>query len=197
MARKPRPIDPTDGPIPAFAFDLRKVREQAGEPTYRALATLAGFSATTLSDAAGGVRLPSLEVTLAYVGACGGDVTAWELRWRELDRELSAPAAAADPDRDPDASLAAAPDAAAPGAQAGRGALATAAPPAAVPDVTAPAPDTVSSGPARSLLPPWARWWAGGPAGSRGPGGGGGGRRAPRPPTTGGPPTGGGRGLPR
>ncbi|MDH6135612.1 hypothetical protein P3T37_005028 [Kitasatospora sp. MAA4] len=89
MARRPRPIDPTDGPLPAFAYDLRTVREEAGNPTYRALAGLAGFSATTLSDAAGGVRQPSLEVTLAYVGACGGDVTLWESRWRELDRLLA------------------------------------------------------------------------------------------------------------
>ncbi|MGF1426708.1 helix-turn-helix domain-containing protein [Kitasatospora sp. LaBMicrA B282] len=88
MARKPRPIDPTEGPLQAFAHDLRLVREQAGNPTYRALATLAGFSASTLSDAAGGMRRPSLEVTLAYVGACGGDVAAWQQRWEELDREL-------------------------------------------------------------------------------------------------------------
>ncbi|TQF02480.1 helix-turn-helix domain-containing protein [Kitasatospora acidiphila] len=64
------------------------MREAAGNPTYRALATTAGFGATTLSDAAGGVRQPSLEVTLAYVGACGGDVAAWEQRWRELNRTL-------------------------------------------------------------------------------------------------------------
>lgn len=89
MARKPRPVDPTEGPLQAFAHDLRAVREQAGNPTYRALATLAGFSASTLSDAAGGVRQPSLEVTLAYVGACGGDVELWERRWEELSRELA------------------------------------------------------------------------------------------------------------
>ncbi|GJF27826.1 hypothetical protein KNE206_05260 [Kitasatospora sp. NE20-6] len=95
MARKPRPVDPADGPIPAFAHALRNVREDAGNPTYRALAVLAGFSATTLSDAAGGVRQPSLEVTLAYVGACGGDVPGWERRWRELDAVLVQERAAA------------------------------------------------------------------------------------------------------
>ncbi|GAA1949990.1 transcriptional regulator [Kitasatospora viridis] len=89
MARKPRPIDPAAGPLQAFAHDLRLVREQAGNPTYRALATTAGFGATTLSDAAGGVRPPSLEVTLAYVGACGGDTAEWEARWRELNRVLN------------------------------------------------------------------------------------------------------------
>ncbi|MER8182825.1 hypothetical protein [Kitasatospora sp. NPDC094015] len=89
MARKPRPIDPNEGPLQAFAYDLRGVREDAGNPTYRVLAGRAGFGATTLSDAAGGVRQPSLEVTLAYVGACGGDVELWERRWHELDRRLA------------------------------------------------------------------------------------------------------------
>ncbi|MEU9133264.1 helix-turn-helix transcriptional regulator [Kitasatospora sp. NPDC048540] len=89
MARKPRPIDPTEGPLQAFAYDLRAVREDAGSPTYRVLAARAGFGATTLSDAAGGVRQPSLEVTLAYVGACGGDVELWERRWHALEQELT------------------------------------------------------------------------------------------------------------
>ncbi|MGK4580518.1 hypothetical protein [Kitasatospora sp. HPMI-4] len=50
---------------------------------------MAGFSATTLNDAAGGVRRPTLEVTLAYVGACRGDVKLWEKRWYALDRQLA------------------------------------------------------------------------------------------------------------
>ncbi|MFK0191112.1 helix-turn-helix domain-containing protein [Kitasatospora sp. NPDC090308] len=97
MARRPRPVDPADGPVPAFAHDLRLVRERAGNPTYRVLAERAGFGATTLSDAAGGVRLPSLEVTQAYVGACGGDVEEWTRRWNELDRELGRGAGASSP----------------------------------------------------------------------------------------------------
>ncbi|HEU5353947.1 MAG TPA: hypothetical protein VFU65_05780, partial [Actinocrinis sp.] len=47
-------------------------------------------SASTLGEAAGGVRKPSLDVTLAFVGACGGDVEAWQDRWQELDRQLTA-----------------------------------------------------------------------------------------------------------
>ncbi|HEV2635561.1 MAG TPA: helix-turn-helix transcriptional regulator [Actinocrinis sp.] len=90
MARTPRPVDPAEGPVQAFAHDLRALREAAGNPTYRALAKTAGFSATTLGDAAGGVRLPSLEVTLAYVGACGGDTEAWRIRRQELSRRLAA-----------------------------------------------------------------------------------------------------------
>jgi len=111
LARKPRPVNPADGPIQAFAYDLRAVREEAGNPTYRALAALAGFSATTLSDAAGGVRQPSLEVTLAYVGACGGDVELWKRRWYELDRLTASEDAAVEPDReDPAPAVADEPD---------------------------------------------------------------------------------------
>ncbi|HEU5357144.1 MAG TPA: helix-turn-helix transcriptional regulator, partial [Actinocrinis sp.] len=90
MGRTPRLVNPDDGPLQAFAHDLRALREKAGNPTYRALAKTAGFSASTLGEAAGGVRKPSLDVTLAFVGACGGDVEAWQDRWQELDRQLTA-----------------------------------------------------------------------------------------------------------
>jgi hypothetical protein len=93
MARKPRPVDPTAGPLQEFAHDLRALRENAGNPTYRNLARKAGFGATTLGEAAGGVRFPSLDVTLAYVGACDGDVAAWRERWHRVERELSSVAA--------------------------------------------------------------------------------------------------------
>ncbi|MFF0387880.1 helix-turn-helix domain-containing protein [Kitasatospora sp. NPDC004615] len=103
MARRPRPLDPTDGPLQAFAHGLRELRESVGNPTYRSLARVAGFSATTLSDAAAGLRRPSLEVTLAFVGACQGDEEDWRRRWHRLEAELT------DLRRDPaDAELAAA-----------------------------------------------------------------------------------------
>ncbi|MFJ1709462.1 hypothetical protein [Kitasatospora sp. NPDC088346] len=89
MPRRPRPLNPDDGPLQAFAYELRCLRQAAGNPTYRALAVTAGFSATTLSDAAGGVRRPTLDVTLAYVGACSGDVELWEKHWYALDRRLA------------------------------------------------------------------------------------------------------------
>jgi len=77
-------VDPLDGPLQAFAYDLRKVRADAGNPTYRALAKVAGYSATTLSEAAGGIRKPTLDVVLAYVGACRGDCAYWRVRWEAL-----------------------------------------------------------------------------------------------------------------
>jgi hypothetical protein len=82
-------VDPMAGPLQSFAYELRKVRAEAGNPTYRALAKAAGYSATTLSEAAGGLRKPSLDVVLAYVGACDGDVEAWRQRWHELEATLS------------------------------------------------------------------------------------------------------------
>ncbi|GAA3779032.1 hypothetical protein GCM10022225_78940 [Plantactinospora mayteni] len=88
MARQERPVDPAAGPLQAFAYDLRMLRAEAGNPTYRVLARTAGYSATTLSEAAGGARMPSLEVVLAYVGACHGDLDDWRQRWYRTTAEL-------------------------------------------------------------------------------------------------------------
>ena len=40
----------------------------------------------TLASAAGGLRLPTLPVLIAYVLACGGDVGEWEERWGKLSK---------------------------------------------------------------------------------------------------------------
>ncbi|MFF8103622.1 hypothetical protein ACF07S_28555 [Streptomyces sp. NPDC016640] len=86
-----------------FAARLRKLREQAGRPTYRDLARHAHYSIATLSSAAAGRQLPSLAVTLAYVRACGGDEREWELIWRRTaDACAGAPAAAATENRHSD-----------------------------------------------------------------------------------------------
>ncbi len=82
MGRPERPVDPEAGPVQRFAWELRRLRERAGSPSYRRLARRACYSATALSEAAGGVELPSLAVALAYVEACGGDVVEWEAHWR-------------------------------------------------------------------------------------------------------------------
>lgn len=84
MARQERPVDPTAGPLQSLAYDLRKLRAEAGSPTYRALARKTGYSASTLSEAAGGNRRPTLDVLLAYVGALNGDQEAWRARWTAL-----------------------------------------------------------------------------------------------------------------
>ncbi|WP_328647133.1 hypothetical protein OHS58_03735 [Amycolatopsis sp. NBC_00348] len=94
MPRAEKPLEPGDSALTGFAGDLRTLREKAGSPPYRELARRALFSSTTLSDAAGGRRLPSLAVTLAYVRACDGDPDVWERRWRTTAAELNTPAAA-------------------------------------------------------------------------------------------------------
>lgn len=90
MGRRERKLDADAGPTQKFAGELRELRQRAGSPTYRAMAAHSGYSAPALSQAAAGVRLPSLAVTLAYVAACGEDVHEWEARWREAARDAAA-----------------------------------------------------------------------------------------------------------
>ncbi|PRY30786.1 WD40 repeat protein [Pseudosporangium ferrugineum] len=92
MPRPERPLDGQDGPVVQLAAELRQLREKAGRPGYRQMAARANFSVATLSAAASGRRLPTLEVTLAYVAACDGDRAEWERRWREAERLSVAPA---------------------------------------------------------------------------------------------------------
>ena len=87
MPRPERPLDPGDDLLTEFAADLRRLRESAGNPTYRELGRRAHYSAGTLSEAAGGRKLPSLAVTLAYVRACGGVPGEWEERWHAVADE--------------------------------------------------------------------------------------------------------------
>ncbi|MFD5245607.1 hypothetical protein ACFWIW_13730 [Amycolatopsis sp. NPDC058340] len=84
MPRPERPLDPGDDPLLGFAADLRRLREKAGNPTYRELGRRAHYSAGTLSEAAGGKKMPSLAVTLAYVRACDGPEEEWEARWHDV-----------------------------------------------------------------------------------------------------------------
>ncbi|MDT0549712.1 nSTAND1 domain-containing NTPase [Streptomyces lonegramiae] len=88
MAGRPESaLDPSAGPVQRLAFELRKLRAEAGSPTYRAMAARTDHGASTLSQAAAGERLPSLPVVLAYVQACGGDPEEWEERWRQAAAE--------------------------------------------------------------------------------------------------------------
>jgi hypothetical protein len=58
------------------------------------------YTMRTLASAAGGLRLPTLPVLIAYVQACNGDVSAWEDRWAKLAKSKRGAAAlpAADAD---------------------------------------------------------------------------------------------------
>ena len=97
MPRPERSLDDAAGPVQLLAAQLRALRLAAGNPGYRELAELAGYSAATLANAAGGRRLPSLVVTLAFVRACGGDEAVWEGRWRQAAAEETALRAGASP----------------------------------------------------------------------------------------------------
>ncbi|TYB57468.1 hypothetical protein FXF51_40590 [Nonomuraea sp. PA05] len=81
-------MDPLAGPVERLAWELRRLRDEAGRPSYRLLAERAHFSRSTLAEAATGTRLPTLEATLAYAVACGGDPAEWERKWQLVAAEL-------------------------------------------------------------------------------------------------------------
>ncbi len=78
--------------LEAFARDLRTLRAKA-ELDYPEMAETSHFSMKTLAAAAGGLRLPTLPVAVAYVQACGGSVAEWEDRWQKLATKITADAA--------------------------------------------------------------------------------------------------------
>jgi WD40 repeat protein/transcriptional regulator with XRE-family HTH domain len=100
MGRQETPLDPGQGPVQRFAFELRKLRREAGGITYRAMARGTRYSVSTLSRAAAGEQLPSLPVMLAYVAACGGDAADWERRLHAAEEEAAAEAVADGDDGD-------------------------------------------------------------------------------------------------
>jgi hypothetical protein len=71
--------------VAAFARDLRVLRSKAGLD-YPDMAEKSHYTMRTLASAAGGLRLPTLPVLIAYVNACGGDVGEWEERWGKLTK---------------------------------------------------------------------------------------------------------------
>ncbi|WP_159072473.1 hypothetical protein [Streptomyces formicae] len=42
VGRKEKPVDPAAGPVQRFAFELRKLRQEAGGLSYRAMSQRAG-----------------------------------------------------------------------------------------------------------------------------------------------------------
>ena len=90
--RPESPLDPAAGAVADLAARLRKLRDDAGRPSYRRLARTAYYSHSTLSQAAAGRVLPSLAVTLAFAQACGGDRREWIALWHEAAAEAGVPA---------------------------------------------------------------------------------------------------------
>lgn len=84
MPRPERPLDPSAGPVQAFAADLRKVRENAGSPKYLQMSRATGRSRTALAEAAGGDRLATWETVEAYLIGCGESPSGWLERWEAV-----------------------------------------------------------------------------------------------------------------
>jgi hypothetical protein len=80
-----------------FAADLERLRVSAGITSLRALARSTHYSHTSITDAVGGKKFPSLEVAMAFVTACGGDVGEWRQRWTYTYAVINEPAALASP----------------------------------------------------------------------------------------------------
>ncbi|MFI6514099.1 ATP-binding protein [Spirillospora sp. NPDC050679] len=73
--RRPAPVPDPAGALGRFAQGLRELRDQAGEPSFEALARAAQrsgapYSESSLRAAAAGRARPSWEVTAAFVRAC-------------------------------------------------------------------------------------------------------------------------------
>jgi hypothetical protein len=77
--------------LESFSRDLRALRAKA-ELDYPELAEVSHYTMKTLVSAAGGLRLPTLPVAVAYVRACGGNVAEWEERWQKLATKITADA---------------------------------------------------------------------------------------------------------
>jgi hypothetical protein len=75
--------------LESFARDLRALRAKA-ELDYTEMAETSHYTMKTLVSAAGGLRLPTLPVAVAYVRACGGNVAEWEDRWQKLADKITA-----------------------------------------------------------------------------------------------------------
>jgi hypothetical protein len=85
--------------LESFARDLRALRAKA-ELDYPELAELSHYTMKTLASAAGGLRLPTLPVAVAYVRACGGNVAEWEDRWQKMAEKITADGAKKHPTED-------------------------------------------------------------------------------------------------
>jgi hypothetical protein len=92
MADKSGPIAIEADSVATFARDLRMLRANAGLD-YPDMAEKSHYTMRTLASAAGGLRLPTLPVLIAFVQACNGDVSEWEDRWAKLGKSKKGMAA--------------------------------------------------------------------------------------------------------
>jgi len=84
-----KPLSPDDS-LAQFAENLRQLRRDADEISYRSLAERANVSPSALSQAASGRKLPTWNITRAFVKGCDGDEESWYEQWSQVRRELNA-----------------------------------------------------------------------------------------------------------
>jgi transcriptional regulator with XRE-family HTH domain len=88
MGRPETALESDGSPERELAIELRGLRQRAGL-TYKQLARATSYGTSTLQEAAAGRHLPTLDVTLAIVKACAGDVTAWCAYWAQVHNAIS------------------------------------------------------------------------------------------------------------
>lgn len=77
-------------PLEEFMAELKRLREQAGAPSFRRMAATSGaVSHATLHLTITGRRLQPWETVREFVRACGGDEAQWHARWQEVSLALS------------------------------------------------------------------------------------------------------------
>jgi tetratricopeptide (TPR) repeat protein len=84
VGRPERKLPDDESRLTDFARRLRTLRLSAGNPSYRQLAATTHYSASTLARVTNGQTLPSLEATLAFAAACGGDIAEWRDAWARV-----------------------------------------------------------------------------------------------------------------
>lgn len=77
--------------IEGFVDRLTRVREAAGDPSFRLMAKRSGaISHATLHDAVQGARLPSWTTVVEFAKACGADPDQLRAAWEQAERVISA-----------------------------------------------------------------------------------------------------------
>lgn len=79
-------------PDTEFARQLRELRIQAGNPTHRHIAVLAGLAHVTVGEALQARRVPSWATTSKIITALGGEPDRFLEQWRAAQQGRTLPA---------------------------------------------------------------------------------------------------------
>lgn len=90
MPKGRTPPDPGASAASAFAFRLYELWQSAGEPTVRAMGQAGHTSHSSISRATKGDKLPTWDVTKAFVTACGAAEQDWQPLWRAAAKAVAA-----------------------------------------------------------------------------------------------------------